>query len=91
MQQCARERCGLADAAAAREELERVDREQETSLPPVALDERVDLLVARAAFEPPLDREREHRDRRRRGLGVDGSHAPTAQLGRGSLRAREGA
>ena len=30
----------------------------------VALDERVDLLVGRAALEPPLDPDREHRDRR---------------------------
>ena len=34
----------------------------------IALDERVDLLVGRAALEPALDREREHRDRDRRGL-----------------------
>ena len=60
-----------ADAAAAREVLERVDGEEQPALAAVALDELVDLLVGRAALEPALDREPEHRDRRRRGLGVD--------------------
>ena len=36
--------------------------------------ERVDLLVGRAALEPALDREAEHRDRGGRGLGVDDAH-----------------
>src|SRR5262245_46460241 len=62
LEQRAGERGRLPDAAAALEELERVDREQEPSLTPIPLDERIDLLVARTALQPPLDREREHRD-----------------------------
>ena len=64
VQQLPGERLRLADAAAAREELERVDGEEQAVLDEVPLDERVDLLVGRAALEPALDREREHRDRR---------------------------
>ena len=84
MQELARERLRAADPAAAREELERVDREEQPVLEPVALDERVDLFVGRAALEPPLDRERQHRDRGRRRLRVDRAHAVVAELGRGS-------
>ena len=43
----------------------------------VPLDERVDLLVGRAALEPPLHREREHRDRGRDGARVDHAHRPS--------------
>ena len=52
----------------------------------VALDQRVDLLVGRAALEPALDREAEHRDRRGRALAVDHAHL-VAELGRGRPRA----
>src|SRR4051794_36168689 len=65
---------GLADAPALLKELERVDREDESGVALEPLDELVDLVVARAAFEPPLDREAEDRDRRRRRLGVDDVH-----------------
>ena len=74
VEQRAGERRGAADPAAAGEVVERVDREEQPVLAPVALDERVDLLVGRAALEPPLDREREHRDRRRDGARVDHAH-----------------
>ena len=42
----------------------------------------------RAALEPALDREPEHRDRRRRGLGVDDAHL-VAELRGGRARALE--
>ena len=41
----------------------------------VARDERVDLLVGRAALEAALHAEREHRERRRDGARVDHAHA----------------
>src|SRR5205823_6578697 len=59
VQQLAGERARPADAAAAREELERVDREQQPVSLAVAGDEGVHLLVARAALEPPLHGEGE--------------------------------
>ena len=72
------------------QELERVHREQEPALPPVALDERVDLLVGGAALEAALDREREHaRSRPRRRLGVDRAHDAVSELCRRGLGARE--
>ena len=83
------ERLRAPDAAAAREELERVDREEQAVLAQVALDERVDLLVGRAALEPALDRGREHRGRDRRALGVDRPHPAVAELRSGGARALE--
>src|SRR3954463_3406331 len=47
---------GLPDPSAAHEVLERVDGEEEASIGPEALDERVDLVVIRAPVEPALDR-----------------------------------
>ena len=52
MQQLAGERTSPADATAAREELERVDREQQPEIAAVPLDERVDLLVGGASLDP---------------------------------------
>ena len=46
------------------------------------VDERVDLLVGRAALEPALDREAEHRLRRRRRARVDRAHLVAELLGR---------
>ncbi len=85
------ERGRLPDAPAALEELERVHGEQEPALAAVPLDERVDLFVGRAALEPPLDRQGEHRDRRRGRLGVDRTHDAVPELGRGPFRTCEGA
>src|SRR5205809_1270421 len=59
---------GSADPAAPREELERVEGEDEAGFTLEALDELVDLLVGGPALEPPLNREREHGDRRGGGL-----------------------
>ena len=60
---------------------------------PVALDELVHLVVARAALEPALDRQAEHRDRRGGALRVERADAIVAeQLRRGARaldRARE--
>ena len=88
VEQVAGERGGLADAPALLQELERVDREDQTRIALEALDELVDLVVGRAALEPPLNREAEHRDRRRRGLGVDDAHL-VAELRRRRARAFE--
>ena len=67
VEQAAGERRRAADAPAAGEVLERVDREQQLVLALEALDERVDLLVGRPALEPALDREaRASRSRPRR-------------------------
>src|SRR4051812_48216723 len=52
VQQLAGQGAGLTDAPAACEVLERVDGEQQPRLAAVALDQRVDLLVARATLEP---------------------------------------
>ena len=52
------------DSAPANEVLERVDREQQPGVAPVAGGEHVDLVVRRPPLEPPLDRQAEHRDRR---------------------------
>src|SRR5205085_6742849 len=68
------ERGRLADAPALLQELERVDREDESRLTLEPDRELVDLLVTRTAFEPALNREAEDRDRRRRSLGVDHAH-----------------
>src|SRR5439155_11690343 len=57
-----------------------VDGEGQTGLAAVARDESVDLLVGRAALEPPLDGETEHRDRRGGTLGVDRPHAVVTEL-----------
>src|SRR6266508_6915293 len=46
-----------SDATSLGVELERVHREHDARLAPEALDERVDLLVRRAPFEAPLNRE----------------------------------
>src|SRR5204863_6425415 len=90
LQQRPGERGRLADAAAALQELERVDGEQQTSFAPITVNERLDLLVARATLQPALDRERQHRDRGGGSLGVDRAHTPI-ELARRRLRAREGA
>jgi hypothetical protein len=52
-------------------------------LPQVTRNELVDLLVARASLEPPLDCEREHRDRDRRRLRVERADTSVPELGRG--------
>ena len=77
------------DAAAAREELERVNREEQTVLAQIALDERVDLIVGRPALEPALNRSREHRRGNRGALGVDRSHPAVSELRGGSAGALE--
>ena len=83
-----------ADPPALGEEFERVDGEEQAGVAGVALDERLDLLVGRAPLEPALDREREHRDRRRGGPRVEQPHALAAELLRGeaarSRRCRRG-
>ena len=58
-------------------------------LAPVPLHELVDLFVGRPSIEAPLDREREHRDRHRRRIGVDGAHAAVAELSRSGARTLE--
>src|SRR5581483_5601817 len=80
-----------ADPAAAREELERLDREDDPRLAPVACDELVDLLVGRASLEPPLDREREHREAGGDGAARDRAYLPPAQILAGAARALDGA
>src|SRR6266536_4289173 len=82
VEQVAGKRRGLADAAALLEELERVDGEDQPGVALEALDELVDLLVARAALEPPLDREAEHRNRRRGRPGIDDAHLVPELRGR---------
>ncbi len=78
-----------SDAPAAGKVLERLDGEEQAVRAAVALDQRVELLVARAPLEPPLHRESEHRDRRRDGAGVDHPHDVAAERRGRRLRARE--
>src|SRR4029453_17925157 len=77
-----REARRLPDPTAANQILERVHREKEPALAVEALDERVDLLVVRAAIEPPLDRVGEDHRAARGHLRVDDAHLAAEVLRR---------
>ena len=86
MQELAGPRRRAADAAATGEVVERVEREYNQGLAQVTLGKRLHLVVAGSALQPPLDREPEHRDRRRGRLRVDDAD-PVADLRGGTARA----
>ena len=89
VQEIAGERRRPADPTSLRQVLERVDREEEVVVALVMLDEGVDLLVRRPAFETMLHAECEERERRGHGARVDHAHLLAAQHSRGGLRAAE--
>ena len=70
-------RARAADPSTATQELERVDGEDQARVLLEARDELVDLVVGRLSIEPALNREPEHRDRRRRAFGIDDAHLVT--------------
>src|ERR671934_181039 len=78
-EELAREPGCLADPAATDQVFERVDREEETALPPEPLDERLDLSLIRAAVEPPLDGVGEDGGPTGGDSGVNDLHAPVSE------------
>src|SRR5262249_60837489 len=74
-----------ADPPATGEVVERVEREDQLRLAAMPPDELLELIVARLALEPPLDRKTEHCNRRGGGLGIDDAD-PVAELGRRKAR-----
>ena len=86
VQELARPAGSAADASAACQVLERVEREDEPRLALEPCEQLVHLLVGRPPVEPALDREREHRDRRRSRAGVDDPHMRAARVRRSAAR-----
>src|SRR5262249_59413678 len=67
------------------EVVERVEREDQLRLAAMPPGELLELVVARLALEPPLDRQTEHCNRRGGGLGINDAD-PVAEVGRRNAR-----